>query len=124
MSKQAIFPSFSRRGGCAKRRRGGYSHRNVRCEQPPRPLHQRWLRSIFFMSRPPLLKKEGNIAILILIAPILWPFASALAQDVSTHRALIDRYCVTCHAQRQKDRGVVPIALEKVDLSKVAADAE
>src|SRR5262245_31987376 len=110
-----VFPSFSRRGGCAKRRRGGYSHRNVRCAQPPRPL-----------SRPPLLEKEGNInmAIVILIASIFFSFTSAFAQDVSSHRALIDRYCVTCHTQRQKDRGAVPIALEKIDLSKVSADAE
>src|SRR5207244_2558568 len=28
--------------------------------QPPRPLHQRKLRSIFLVSRPPLLEKEGN----------------------------------------------------------------
>ncbi len=49
---------------------------------------------------------------------------SVFAEDLSIHRALIDRYCLTCHTQRQKDRGVVPIALDKLDLSKVAADAE
>src|SRR5438067_13183859 len=34
--------------------------RNLSCERPPRPLHQRWLRAIFLMSRPPLLTEEGN----------------------------------------------------------------
>src|SRR5262245_54461104 len=113
MSKQAmwkLFPSLSRRGGCAKRRRGGDPHRDVQCEQPPRPLHQRWLRDIFLMSRPPLLTKEGNIAFPILVALIFCSFTSAFAQDASPHRALIDRYCATCHSQRQKDRGAVPIA--------------
>src|SRR5205809_7543756 len=33
-------------------------------KRPPRPLHQRWLRDIFLKSRPPLLRKEGNLACL------------------------------------------------------------
>src|SRR5262245_43008757 len=92
-----VFPSFSRRGGCAKRRRGGDSHRNVPCAQPPQTR----------FARLPLLEKEGNkkLSILVLIASIFFSFTSAFAQDVSSHRALIDRYCVTCHTQRQKDRG-------------------
>jgi len=40
----------------------GMQSRNVACKRPPRPLHQRRLRDIFLMSRPPLLCKEGNIA--------------------------------------------------------------
>jgi hypothetical protein len=39
-------------------------------------------------------------------------------------KQLLDRYCVTCHSQRQKDRGNVPIALDNVNLSNVSADAE
>src|SRR6476660_3483478 len=35
---------------------------NVVCERPPRPLHQRSLRDIFLMSRPPLLTEAGNTA--------------------------------------------------------------
>src|SRR2546421_1492313 len=35
--------------------------RNLIGERPPRPLHQRWLRDFFLMSRPPLLYEEGNI---------------------------------------------------------------
>jgi Protein of unknown function (DUF1592)/Protein of unknown function (DUF1588)/Protein of unknown function (DUF1585)/Protein of unknown function (DUF1587)/Protein of unknown function (DUF1595) len=59
-----------------------------------------------------------NALITILIA------ASTAATGYSQQRALLDRYCVTCHTQRQKDRGIVPIALDNVDLAKVAADAE
>ena len=40
----------------------GMHSRNVVCERPPRPLHQRSLRDIFLMSRPPLLTEEGNTA--------------------------------------------------------------
>src|SRR3989442_14465370 len=80
--RQATFPSFRRRGGCAikkkprshliSRRRGGRSRRSVServsetfaRKRPPRPLHGRWLRDIFLRSRPPLLRKEGNVACL------------------------------------------------------------
>jgi hypothetical protein len=59
-----------------------------------------------------------NALITILIA------ASTAATGYSQQRALLDRYCVTCHTQRQKDRGIVPIALDTVDMAKVPADAE
>jgi hypothetical protein len=38
--------------------------------------------------------------------------------------ALLDRYCVTCHIQKAKERGTVPIALDNVDLSRPSANAE
>ena len=38
--------------------------------------------------------------------------------------ALLDRYCVTCHTQKAKERGTVPIALDNVDLSRPPANAE
>src|SRR3989441_11090601 len=33
------------------------------CERPPRPLHNRWLRVVFLMSRPPLLTRLNNHAL-------------------------------------------------------------
>src|SRR5207244_9981992 len=65
------FPSFPRRGGCAhkenvakppQRAQTGWliTCRSSVVNKPPRPLHQRWLRVIFLMSRPPLLEKEGT----------------------------------------------------------------
>jgi mono/diheme cytochrome c family protein len=39
-------------------------------------------------------------------------------------KALLDRYCLTCHTQRQKDRGVVPIALDNLDIANPSANAE
>jgi hypothetical protein len=38
--------------------------------------------------------------------------------------ALLDRYCVTCHTQKAKERGAVPIALDNADLSRPPANAE
>ena len=41
----------------------------------------------------------------------------------STPQATLQRYCVTCHNQNLKERGTVPIAFDKLDLSNVGADA-
>jgi mono/diheme cytochrome c family protein len=38
-------------------------------------------------------------------------------------RAFVDRYCLTCHTARQKERGTVPIALDSLDLSNIGRDA-
>jgi len=38
-------------------------------------------------------------------------------------RAVFERYCLTCHTTRQKERGTVPIALDTLDLSRIPADA-
>src|SRR5262245_11849809 len=45
-------------------------------------------------------------------------------QTASPQRALLDRYCVTCHSEKAKERGAVPIALEHAEISNVAADPE
>src|SRR5215831_10638603 len=42
----------------------------------------------------------------------------------SSQRALIDRYCVSCHTEKNKDRGTVPIALDRADVMNPEADAE
>src|SRR6187399_417460 len=42
---------------------------------------------------------------------------------VATQKALLDRYCLTCHTQRLKERGTVPIALDALDLTQVGASA-
>ncbi len=42
---------------------------------------------------------------------------------VATQKALLDRYCLTCHTQRLKERGTVPVALDSLDLSQVGANA-
>jgi mono/diheme cytochrome c family protein len=44
--------------------------------------------------------------------------------DVDDHRALLKQYCVTCHNQRSKERGAVPIAFEQIDLARVGAHAK
>ena len=46
------------------------------------------------------------------------------SESVSSQRALLDEYCVTCHSDRQKDLGLVPVSLQTVDLGNVAASAE
>jgi len=46
------------------------------------------------------------------------PSASSSASPQS-QRAVLDRYCVTCHSQSAKEKGLVPVALDKLDLSRV-----
>src|SRR5262245_3393341 len=49
---------------------------------------------------------------------------SGSPQSVSTQQAFLDKYCVTCHTEASKDKGLVPVALDKLDLSKISKDAE
>ena len=46
--------------------------------------------------------------------------AAAAEAAPDAHRALLDRYCVTCHNDRQRTAG---LTLESIDLAGVAADA-
>src|SRR5262245_36467270 len=46
---------------------------------------------------------------------------SAPGQPVSPSRALLDRYCVTCHNERLKTAGVM---FDKVDINRVDAHRE
>jgi hypothetical protein len=51
------------------------------------------------------------------------PAQQAQAPPAPQARALLDRYCLTCHNERLKAQGTVPIALDRLDLSNVGADA-
>ena len=47
-----------------------------------------------------------------------------LAQPAATpSRALLDRYCVTCHNERLLERGTVPVAFEDLDTENVGVHA-
>ena len=53
---------------------------------------------------------------------VVAPVSSGWAQTPSSsHRALLDRYCVTCHNERLRTAG---LTLDTVDLANVAAEAE
>src|SRR5688572_4436230 len=43
---------------------------------------------------------------------------------VSTHRATFDRYCLTCHNEKAKAQGAVPIALNSLDMARIGANAD
>ena len=51
------------------------------------------------------------------------PGPDAPSSPVTANHAVFERYCLTCHTTRQKERGTVPIALDTLDLSRVATDA-
>jgi mono/diheme cytochrome c family protein len=51
------------------------------------------------------------------------PAAELLAQSpAASHQAVFQRYCLSCHNAALKARGTVPVALDTLDLSKVATD--
>ena len=50
--------------------------------------------------------------------------AGARSLTISSHAALLEQYCVTCHTERSRSRGTVPLELQTVDLATVPAEAE
>jgi mono/diheme cytochrome c family protein len=67
------------------------------------------------------------LAAWVAAVPANWSAPEAAAQapapsPIAANRATFERYCLTCHTTRQKERGVVPIALDTLDLSRVSAD--
>jgi mono/diheme cytochrome c family protein len=69
----------------------------------------------------------GLLALFLATLPFSWstqaaPQAPAPA-PAAAQQALLDRYCLTCHTQRLKERGTVPIALDTLDMTRVGANA-
>ena len=50
--------------------------------------------------------------------------ASAGPAAVAPQRAVIDRYCITCHNEKLRAQGTVPVSFEGRDLANVGADAD
>lgn len=61
-----------------------------------------------------------KLAVLFLI-PLAANLLSAQTSPAASDRALLDKYCVTCHNSKTKIAG---LTLDKLDLSNVPADAE
>ena len=65
-----------------------------------------------------------NASIAIRLTIVLMVFVSAGVSTVraaSAERALLDRYCITCHNERQKIAGLV---LDTLDVDRVSARAD
>ncbi|HLQ77262.1 MAG TPA: DUF1587 domain-containing protein, partial [Terriglobia bacterium] len=45
--------------------------------------------------------------------------SAASASSPQAQRAVLERYCITCHSQTAKDKGLVPVALDTLDLARV-----
>jgi mono/diheme cytochrome c family protein len=71
----------------------------------------------------------GGLAAWVAAVPANWSTSEAAAQvpaassAAAANRATFERYCLTCHTTRQKERGTVPIALDTLDLSRIPSDA-
>ena len=62
-----------------------------------------------------------GFAIACALAAMPIGFAQTAASSPSANRALLDKYCVTCHSDRAKTGG---LTLEKLDLANISANAE
>jgi len=60
----------------------------------------------------------------LIVGCVAISISSGSPQAVSPQKAFLDRYCVTCHTESAKEKGVVPVALDKLDFSKISKDAE
>jgi mono/diheme cytochrome c family protein len=60
----------------------------------------------------------------VILAGIAVSVSAGSPQVSSPQRAVLEKYCVTCHSQTAKDKGLVPVALDKLDLSRIGSDAE
>src|SRR5882757_8113429 len=67
------------------------------------------------------------IHVALILAGVAVSVSSASSQSPSTasasspqaQRAVLERYCITCHSQTGKDKGLVPVALDTLDLARV-----
>jgi len=60
----------------------------------------------------------------LIVGCVAISISSGSPQAASPQKAFLDRYCVTCHTESAKEKGVVPVALDKLDFSKISKDAE
>jgi mono/diheme cytochrome c family protein len=60
----------------------------------------------------------------LIVGCVAISISSASPQAVSPQKAFLDRYCLTCHTESAKEKGLVPVALDKLDFSKISKDAE
>ena len=60
----------------------------------------------------------------LIVGGVAVSISSGSPQSASSPQAFLDRYCVTCHTESSKEKGLVPVALDKLDLSKISRDAE
>jgi mono/diheme cytochrome c family protein len=49
--------------------------------------------------------------------------AAPPSADIAANQALLKRYCISCHNEKQRAAGLSPLALDSLDLARVGADA-
>ena len=70
------------------------------------------------------LKALGTVVAVTLAGIAVSVSAGSPQTPASPQRAVLEKYCITCHSQSGKDKGLVPVAFDKLDLSRIGNDAE
>ena len=52
------------------------------------------------------------------------PQVASPVPSAPAERAVLQKYCLSCHNQGMKQRGAVPVAFDQLDLTRAAQDAE
>src|SRR5678816_2885603 len=60
----------------------------------------------------------------LIVGCLTLSMATASPQTGSSQRAFLERYCLTCHTETAREKGLVPIALDRLDLGRISEDAE
>jgi Protein of unknown function (DUF1592)/Protein of unknown function (DUF1588)/Protein of unknown function (DUF1587)/Protein of unknown function (DUF1585)/Protein of unknown function (DUF1595) len=67
---------------------------------------------------------RGAILAALIVGSIAVSTSAGSPQSASTQQVFLDKYCLSCHTESSKQKGIVPVALDKLDLSSIAKDAE
>jgi len=69
----------------------------------------------------PSLPRVGIPGVAIVLSAVLYAIPVSAQPDAKSERALLDKYCVTCHNDKLRTGG---LSLQRLDLSNVPGDAE
>src|SRR4030095_9434250 len=60
----------------------------------------------------------------LIVGCLTLSMATASPQTASNQRVFLERYCLTCHTESSRDKGLVPVALDRLDLGRISENAE
>ena len=67
---------------------------------------------------------RGAALTALIVAGVAVSMSAGTPQSAPSQRAFLEKYCLSCHSTSSKEKGLVPIAFDKLDLSRLSKDAE
>src|SRR5215510_7699881 len=60
----------------------------------------------------------------LIVGGVAVSISSGSPQTTPAPQEFLQKYCLSCHTESSKEKGLVPIALDRLDFSKISKDAE